>query len=75
MDTLLSRITFDDGKNGGRASIRNMRLRVHDILELLAEGVPEAEIIEEFPDLEADDIRACLAYATALMSSSEIVTA
>ena len=75
MDTLLSRITFEDGKNGGRASIRNMRLRVHDVLELLAEGVPEAEIIDEFPDLEPDDIRACLAYAAAITGDNVIVLA
>ena len=75
MDTLLSRITFEDGKNGGRASIRNMRLRVHDVLELLAEGVPEAEIIDEFPDLEPDDIRACLASAAAITGDNVIVLA
>jgi uncharacterized protein (DUF433 family) len=75
MDDLLKRITFEDGKNGGRASIRNMRLRVHDILELLAEGVPESEIIEEFPELEPDDIRACLAYAAAVTGDSVIVFA
>jgi uncharacterized protein (DUF433 family) len=40
-----------------------MRIRVVDVLEMLAEGATEAEILNDFPDLEAEDIRACLAYA------------
>ena len=75
MDPLLSRITFDPGKNGGRASIRHMRLRVQDILELLAEGVPSEEILEEFPDLEPEDIRACLSYAAAITGDTAVVVA
>lgn len=75
MDTLLSRITFEAGKNGGRASIRNMRIRVQDILELLAEDVPAEEILEEFPELEAEDIRACLAYAAAVTSDISVAAA
>lgn len=57
------RITFDPEQCGGRPCIRGMRIRVKDVLELLAANVPEAEILEDFPYLEAEDIRACLAFA------------
>jgi uncharacterized protein (DUF433 family) len=48
---------------GGRPCIRGMRIRVSDILEMLASGVTQAEILADFPDLEPDDISACLMYA------------
>jgi len=51
------------GKRGGRPCIRGLRITVYDVLAMLAEGMPEAEIIEDFPELESADIRACLAYA------------
>lgn len=57
------RITLEPGKRGGRPSVRGLRITVYDVLEMLAEGMSEAEILEDFPELEADDIRACLAYA------------
>lgn len=60
---LEKRITFNPEMCGGRPCIRGMRIRVSDILEMLGQGVPEAEILADFPDLEADDIRACLLYA------------
>ena len=60
---LLERITQTPGKCGGRPCIRGMRIRVVDILETLAEGVPASEILEDFPDLEAADIQACLLFA------------
>ena len=59
----LARITINDGPCGGRPCIRGMRIRVTDILELLASGVSESQILEDFPDLERDDIRASLHYA------------
>jgi uncharacterized protein (DUF433 family) len=58
-----SRITFNPEQCGGRPSIRGMRVRVKDVLDLLAAGVREAEILEDFPYLENDDIAACLKYA------------
>lgn len=58
-----SRITLEPGKRGGRPCIRGLRISVYDVLEMLAEGMGEAEIIEDFPELEAADIRACLAFA------------
>jgi uncharacterized protein (DUF433 family) len=57
------RITFNPAQCGGRPCIRGMRIRVKDVLDLLAAGVTEKEILEDYPDLEADDIRACLEYA------------
>jgi uncharacterized protein (DUF433 family) len=60
---LLSRITQEPGKCGGRPTIRHLRIRVSDILEMLAAGATTEEILTDFPDLEADDIRACLLFA------------
>ena len=60
---LLTRITVEPGKCGGRPCIRGMRIRVKDVLELLGSGAGEDEILEDYPYLERDDIRACLAFA------------
>jgi uncharacterized protein (DUF433 family) len=59
------RITFNPEQCGGRPCIRGMRVRVKDILGLLAAGVTESEILEDFPYLEQGDIAACLEYAAA----------
>jgi uncharacterized protein (DUF433 family) len=59
----MDRITFNPKQCGGRPCIRGMRIRVKDVLELLAAGVSQQEILEDFPYLEAEDIQACLAYA------------
>lgn len=56
MNELLNRITQIPGQCGGRPCIRGMRIRVSDILEMLAENVSVSEILEDFPDLEAEDI-------------------
>ena len=58
-----SRITLDLDKRCGCPCIRGLRISVYDVLEMLAEGMSEADIIEDFPELETADIRACLAYA------------
>ncbi|MBE9045025.1 DUF433 domain-containing protein [Pleurocapsales cyanobacterium LEGE 10410] len=60
---LLNRITQTPGQCGGKPCIRSMRIRVSDILEMLAENVSVAEILEDFPDLEPEDIQACLLFA------------
>lgn len=60
---LLNRITQTPGQCGGRPCIRGMRIRVTDILEMLAENVSITEILEDFPDLELADIQACLLFA------------
>ena len=57
------RITIDLGKRGGKPCIRDLRMTVYDVLEYLASGMSESEIIEDFPDLTVEDIRACLAFA------------
>lgn len=61
--SLLERITIEPGKCGGRPCIRGMRIRVIDILEMLGEGVSAEEILSDFPDLEREDILACLQFA------------
>ena len=61
--SLLSKITQTPGLCGGRPCIRGLRVRVSDILEMLACGVSSEEILQDFPDLEPDDIRACLLFA------------
>ena len=63
--SLLERITFNPKQCGGRPCIRGLRIRVKDVLDMLAEGATEQEILKDFPDLETDDIRACLTYAAA----------
>ena len=63
----LERITFDPEQCGGRPCIRGMRIRVKDVLEMLAAGVSEAQILEDFTYLELEDIRACLEFAAAEM--------
>ena len=61
--SLLARITQIPGQCGGRPCIRGMRIRVSDILEMLAENVSVSEILENFPDLKPEDIQACLLFA------------
>ncbi len=60
-----SRITIERGKRGGRPCIRGLRITVGDILECLASGMSEGDILQDFPDLEREDIRAALAFAAA----------
>ena len=60
---MLTRITQTPGQCGGRPCIRGMRIRVSDILEMLAENVSFSEILEDFPDLKLEDIQACLLFA------------
>jgi uncharacterized protein (DUF433 family) len=59
----MDRITFNPEQCGGRPCIRSMRIRVKDILDMLAAGISEAEILADFPYLEQEDIRAVLAFA------------
>lgn len=57
------RITIEPGKRGGKPCIRGLRITVYDVLDNLAAGMSEQEILNDFPDLAAEDIRACLAFA------------
>ena len=56
-------ITVEPGKRGGKPCIRGLRITVYDVLEYLASGMTEPEILADFPDLTREDIRACLAFA------------
>ena len=71
---LLERITVEPGKCGGRPCIRGMRIRVADILGMLAEDVSPEEILRDFPYLEPEDIKAALGYA-ALQADHAILQA
>jgi uncharacterized protein (DUF433 family) len=66
-------ITFNPNQCGGRPCIRGMRIRVKDVLDLVAAGVPEAEILADFPDLEPEDIKASLQYAAAQLDHPVLV--
>lgn len=57
------RITIEPGKRGGKPCIRGLRITVYDVLDYLASGMSEPQILEDFPDLMPEDIRACLAFA------------
>lgn len=57
------RITIEPGKRGGKPCIRGLRITVCEVLEYLASGMSEAEILHDFPDLTRENIRACLAFA------------
>ena len=56
-------ITIEPGKRGGKPCIRGLRITVYDVLEYLAAGMTEDQILADFPDLTLEDIRACLAFA------------
>ncbi len=56
-------ITIEPGKRGGKPCVRGLRITVYDVLDYLASGMTEAEILADFPYLTAEDIRACLAFA------------
>jgi uncharacterized protein (DUF433 family) len=75
MDDLLSRITINPAQCHGRPCLRGMRIRVSDVLEMLAAGSSKEEILGDYPDLEPDDIRACLAYAAGLAGHPVVVAA
>jgi len=57
------RITIEAGKRGGKPCVRQMRITVYDILNMLANGMSNEDILNDFPELELEDIRACLSFA------------
>jgi uncharacterized protein (DUF433 family) len=61
---LADRITVDPDQCGGRACVRGLRIRVTDVLDLLASGLSPDQVLEELPDLEGEDIFACLRFAS-----------
>jgi uncharacterized protein (DUF433 family) len=64
MTEIADRITVDPEQCGGRPCVRGMRIRVTDILDLLASGLTQEEVLEELPDLTAEDVTACLRFAS-----------
>ena len=74
MEALLRRITANPEIFDGKPIIRGMRISVELVLSLLAQGVPVGEILDDYPDLEPEDIQACLAYSGSSSSSKRFHT-
>lgn len=72
MNDLLKRITFNPNIFGGKPIVRGMRISVEMILDLLRQGATIDELLEDYPNLEADDIRACLAYAKTVVANEDV---
>ena len=72
MEDILHRITFQQGVLGGKPVIRGLRISVEMILELLTKGATEQEILEDFPELEPEDLRAALLYAHQLVAGETV---
>jgi len=72
LSATLDRITVNPERCGGRPCIRNMRIRVSDVIDLIANGLTVKEVLEEMPDLENEDIRQALSYASARISHSAL---
>lgn len=68
MAELVERITVNPAQCGGRPCIRGMRIRVVDVLDLLAAGLSQQQVLEELPDPEAEDISACLKFASSRLN-------
>ena len=71
----MERITIDPEQCGGRPCVRGMRIRVKDVLDMLAAGATQEQILSDFPDLEAADIRACIAYAARYLDHPVLASA
>ncbi|MGC9155276.1 MAG: DUF433 domain-containing protein [Ferrimicrobium sp.] len=69
------RITIEPGKRSGKPCVRGLRITVYDVLAMLASGMAQGEILEDYPELEQGDILACLAYAAEREHRSVSVTA
>lgn len=71
--SLIERITVNPRQCGGRPCVRGMRIRVTDVLDLLASGLTYEQVLEELPDLEPEDIEACLRFASRRIDHPVIV--
>ena len=71
-DKLLARITARPDVFGGKPIVRDMRISVELILSLLAQGVSQEELLRDYPRLEPEDIRACVAYAHAVVAGDSL---
>ncbi|AKG22755.1 DUF433 domain-containing protein [Calothrix sp. 336/3] len=73
MQDLLERVTINPKQCGGRPCIRGMRIRVSDVLDLFVAGLSAEQILAEMPDLEADDLKAALLYASRRLNHPVLV--
>ncbi|MEL6822756.1 MAG: DUF433 domain-containing protein [Calditrichota bacterium] len=73
MSTYEHIITVEPGKRGGKPCIRGLRITVGDVLGWLSAGMAHVEILDDFPDLTEEDIRACLAFAAAREGKARVV--
>jgi uncharacterized protein (DUF433 family) len=73
MDNLLNRITINKNVCKGKPSIREMRFTVSQMLELIASGMTSEEILKEYPYIEAEDITACLHYASRVLNNRNML--
>jgi uncharacterized protein (DUF433 family) len=71
--SLMDRITVNPKQCGGRPCIRGMRIRVTDVLDLLASGLTREQVLEELPDLEPGDVEACLRFASRRLDHPVVV--
>ncbi len=72
---LSERITVNPKQCGGRPCVRGMRIRVSDVLDLYAAGLSSEQILEEMPDLEVEDLQACLQYASRKLNHAVLIAA
>jgi uncharacterized protein (DUF433 family) len=70
---MIERITIDPEQCGGRPCVRGMRIRVSDVLDLYAAGLTSEAILEELPDLEREDLAACLRFASRYLDHPVLV--
>lgn len=73
MSSPQARITIDSLQCGGRPCVRGMRIRVSDVLDLLAAGLSAQEVVAELPDLELEDVSACLRFASSRSSQPKTI--
>lgn len=69
----MDRITVDPRQCGGRPCIRGMRIRVTDVLDLLAAGLSREQVMEELPDLESEDVDTCLRFASRRIDNPVVI--
>jgi len=74
MEKLPERITINPEQCGGRPCVRGMRIRVTDVIELLAAGLSAEQILKELPDLEPEDLQACLSFAARNLDHPVVAT-
>ena len=73
MNNLLNRITIDKNICNGKPSIRGMRFTVSQMMELVAAGMTSEEILNDYPYIEADDVVACLYYASCVLNNRNLL--